>query len=43
MSALILYGIPEGQKALPRHTAIGRWRKVIAARGCFKETAFKLG
>lgn len=43
MSALILYGTPEGQNALPHHTAIGRWREAIAARGCFKATAFKLG
>ncbi len=43
MSALILYRIPERQKALPRHNAIGRWREAIAARGCFKATAFKLG
>ena len=43
MSALILCGIPEGQKALPRHNAIGRWREAIAARGRVKETAFRLG
>ncbi len=35
--------MPEGQKALPRHKAIGRWSEAISARASFKGPAFKLG